>query len=141
MFDRILLAIDDSVSSKRATTAAANLAKIAGSEVIVYHGREREVVVGGRSGGVYDLETPSEALKLVDEAVATLKDAGVSARGEARNAMIGRVAREIVEAAKAEDAELIVMGTRGISDWEGLFVGSVAHRVLHIADVPVMVVR
>jgi nucleotide-binding universal stress UspA family protein len=33
------------------------------------------------------------------------------------------------------------MGSRGMSDWEGLLVGSVAHKVLHLSSVPVLIVR
>jgi nucleotide-binding universal stress UspA family protein len=137
MFDKILLAVDGSESSERATKVAADLAKASGGEVVVFHGREREI---GR-GGVLDLETPAEANELVDENVRTLKDAGVSARGEARNALIGYVAKEIVAMAKIEAADVIVMGTRGLSDWGGLFLGSIAHRVIHLAEVPVLVTR
>lgn len=43
--------------------------------------------------------------------------------------------------AASEDAGLIVMGSRGMSDWEGLLVGSVAHKVVHLSSVPVLIVR
>jgi nucleotide-binding universal stress UspA family protein len=33
------------------------------------------------------------------------------------------------------------MGTRGLSDWGRLLMGSVAHKVVHLAEVPVLVVR
>jgi nucleotide-binding universal stress UspA family protein len=33
------------------------------------------------------------------------------------------------------------MGTRGLSDWDRLVVGSVAHRVVLLADLPVLIVR
>ena len=48
--------------------------------------------------------------------------------------------RGIVEAATAADTDVIVMGTRGLSDFGGLFLGSVTHRVLHLAEKPVIVV-
>jgi nucleotide-binding universal stress UspA family protein len=65
----------------------------------------------------------------------------VSARPEARAAIAGRAAQEIIDVATSEDAGLIVMGSRGMSDWEGLLVGSVAHKVLHLSSVPVLIVR
>jgi nucleotide-binding universal stress UspA family protein len=33
------------------------------------------------------------------------------------------------------------MGSRGMSDWQGLLVGSVAHKVVHLSSVPVLIVR
>jgi nucleotide-binding universal stress UspA family protein len=34
-----------------------------------------------------------------------------------------------------------VMGSRGLSDFQALLVGSVAHKVLHYAHCPVLIVR
>ena len=138
MFKKIFLAIDGSESSGRATKLAADLAKALGGEVVVFHAREREFA--GRAG-IVDIETPAETHELVDETVRSLKDADVSARGDVRNALIGTVAREIVDGAAAEGADVIVMGTRGLSDWSGLFLGSITHRVIHAAEVPVLVTR
>lgn len=47
----------------------------------------------------------------------------------------------IPEVAEREKCEMIVMGSRGLSDIEGLLIGSVAHKVLHIAKCPILVVR
>jgi len=48
---------------------------------------------------------------------------------------------EIVEAAKDEKADFIVMGSRGLGQIGGLFLGSVSERVLHGSHVPVLIVR
>ncbi len=137
MFTRIVLAIDGSDTSKKGIPAAADVAKHYGAEILVLHIRERELSMMGS----VDLETPAAALDLVDEVVSELKDAGVSARGEVREAPLGRVPAIIIEFAREEDAGLIVMGSRGLSDWSGIFLGSVTHRVLHLATIPVLVVR
>ena len=138
MFQKIFLAVDGSESSGRATTLAGDLAKGSGGEVVVFHAREREYAA---RAGIVDVETSAETRELVDDTVRTLKDAGVNVRGEVRSALIGTVAREIIETAGAEGADVIVMGTRGLSDWSGLFLGSVTHRVIHAAEVPVLVTR
>ena len=47
---------------------------------------------------------------------------------------------QICETARIEDCEMIVMGSRGRTDLQGLLLGSTAHRVLHCAHCPVLVV-
>lgn len=47
----------------------------------------------------------------------------------------------IVEVAKIEHCDLIVMGSRGRTDLEGLLLGSNTHRVLKTAPCPVLVMR
>lgn len=137
MFEKIVLAVDGSEHSKRAVPVAADLAQKYGGEVIAVHVREREV---SRAGAV-DFETTEEGQRIVDEAVRALKDVGASARGESWGTIYGRAAAEIVRVAADEGAGIIVMGTRGLTDLKGLLVGSVTHKVLHLADCPVLVVR
>ncbi|WP_419174314.1 universal stress protein [Desulfosediminicola sp.] len=47
----------------------------------------------------------------------------------------------IPQIAECEQCELIIMGSRGLSNIEGLLIGSVTHKVLHIAHCPVLVVK
>lgn len=53
----------------------------------------------------------------------------------------GDPAKMIVKVAGSKDADLIVMGTRGLSDLQGLVMGSVAHKVNHVAPCTVVTVR
>ena len=59
----------------------------------------------------------------------------------AESVISGKVAQEIMDVAASEDAGLIVMGSRGMSDWQGLLIGSVAHKIVHLSSVPVLIVR
>jgi nucleotide-binding universal stress UspA family protein len=136
MFERILVAIDASEPSSRAVAFARDLAKERGSEIVVLHAIPRWVSRHGTS----ELEVPEEGSELVDLAVSDLKDAGANARGEVIRVLEGHVSRGIVETAGAVGADAIVLGTRGLSDFGGLFIGSITHRVLHLAEVPVIVV-
>jgi nucleotide-binding universal stress UspA family protein len=137
MFERIVLAVDGSEPAQRAVPVAADIASKYGSEVIAVHVLEQQLGLGGPIA--YD--TTEEATRVADDTARLLKDLGVSARPEARAAIAGRAAQEIIDVAASEDAGLIVMGSRGMSDWEGLLVGSVAHKVLHLSSVPVLIVR
>jgi nucleotide-binding universal stress UspA family protein len=53
----------------------------------------------------------------------------------------GDPAKRILDYAEREDANLIVMGSRGLGDFKGLLVGSVSHKVSHIAPCTVVTVR
>jgi nucleotide-binding universal stress UspA family protein len=73
--------------------------------------------------------------------VSRFPDAGVKAHYEVRTTIYGQAGREIVDAARAHDAGVIVMGSRGRGDLAGLVLGSTAHKVIHFSDRPVLVVR
>lgn len=138
MYDKILVAIDHSGVSERTLAAAAGLAALSKGEIWVLHLREREVIA--RMGQV-PAESESEAELSVDDAVKSLADAGLRVKGEVRDTLFGHAAREIVEDAKLHDVDVIVMGSRGRGDLAGLVLGSTAHKVIHLADRPVLVVR
>jgi nucleotide-binding universal stress UspA family protein len=139
MYDRILVAVDHSQMSDRAVLAARDLAVLSKGEVWVLHLRERELAT--KAAVVMSDETAQEANAQVTAAVDVFVQAGVKAHGEVRNTIFGYAAREIVDDAIEVGADVIVMGSRGRSDIAGLLLGSTAHKVIHLSDRPVLVVR
>jgi len=139
MYDRILVAVDHSEMSDRAVLAARDLAVLSKGEVWVLHLREREM--GFKTGVLTDDETTEQANAQVAASVEVLAQAGVKAHGQVRNTIFGRAAREIVDDAIEVGADVIVMGSRGRGDIAGLLLGSTAHKVIHLSDRPVLVVR
>jgi len=138
MYERLLVAIDHSETSKRVLDATEELARKTGAEVFVLHLRERESL--SRLGLVPD-ESADEAKEPVAAAVRSLQAAGVKADGAVVETIYGSAAKEIVDSAKLKDASVIILGSRGLSTLEGLIVGSTTHKVLHLSDRPVLVVR
>ena len=137
MIKRALLSIDGSDPSLRAIPYAAGLVSGASGHVHVVTIVER----GRHDGATYDVEDDAEARAMVDRAIGQLRTDGADADGEVRHAWIGGVAAEILRAAHETDADVIVMGTRGLTEFSALVVGSVTHKVLHVADLPVLLVR
>lgn len=138
MFEKIVVVVDASEPSQRALPVAASIAsRGTESEVVVLHVFDEDVA---RRGPI-SREAPQGSPDVADRAARSLKDVGVSARAEVRAARAGGSAHEIVRLASDEDAGLIVMGSLGTSDWQGLLVGSVAHDVVHLSSVPVLIVR
>jgi len=137
MFQKILVAVDESTYAKPVLETAVKMAKAFGAEVRVVHVLETGFV--GRAG-VVNLESSDEAHKVVGDAVAFFDENGVQASASVRSAMHGRLALEINEESISFGAGLVVVGSRGLTDFEGVFVGSTSHRLIHTSKVPVLVV-
>lgn len=138
MYGKLLVAVDHSKISERVLAAARELASLSNGEVWVLHLRELEAMP---RAGVVPSESRSEAKATLDTAVTELSQAGIKAHGEVRDTLFGAAAREIVTDAKALDVDVIVMGSRGRGDMAGLVLGSTAHKVIHLTDRPVLVIR
>jgi nucleotide-binding universal stress UspA family protein len=138
MYDRLLVAVDQSDAAERVIDAVREMALPPDCEVWLLHVREKEVMP---RAGLFDIESEGEALSAVEHAAQELNDAGIKTHYEVRAAIYGYAASEIVAAAQACDAGVIVMGSRGRSDLAGLLLGSTAHKVIHLSDRPVLVIR
>ena len=139
MYEKILVAVDHSDVSARALEAARGLASLSHGEVWVLHLRERETM--GKTGLLTSAESSDEATAQVSAAVEQLTNAGIKAHAVVRDTVFGYAAKEIVSDAAGLGADVIVMGSRGRGDLAGLVLGSTAHKVIHLADRPVLVVR
>jgi nucleotide-binding universal stress UspA family protein len=53
----------------------------------------------------------------------------------------GKAAEAILKTAKQVDADLIVLGTRGLSEFKELLLGSVSHKVIQLSPCPCLVVK
>jgi nucleotide-binding universal stress UspA family protein len=137
MFERILVAVDGSVESSKTLPAALEVAERFGSSVTVLHVREHAKY----EGSDVDLGPDVAPEHLVDEAVARFTARGIEARGEIRRVTPGDTPEQIVTVAKEADVDLIVMGTRGMTEWRSILLGGVANKVVHHAHCPVLLVR
>jgi nucleotide-binding universal stress UspA family protein len=71
----------------------------------------------------------------------TLSALGLPEERTAVEVQVGEPAEEIVDLARLEGYDVVVMGSRGLSPVKELILGSVSHRVLHTAPCPVLIVR
>ena len=74
----------------------------------------------------------------LQEALALAEQAGVPARGEL---VEGRPSSGLVDLADEDDAQMIVVGSYGEPPLKGALIGSTAHKLLHLSERPVLVVR
>ena len=140
MFRTILLAVDGSKYSEKAVELAKQLASAGSDEVVVTHVTELLPARFQTYPGL-DSELDQEAIELTKGYVAELEVAGIKARAELQSAQYGGVARILTNLAEDLDAGLIVMGSHGRGDLTALLLGSVAYKVLHYSNRPVLFAR
>src|SRR6476660_5412558 len=134
MFGTIVLAIDGSRPSDRAVDYAGRLAKESGSRIVAVHVKE---IMAGRAAGPVHVDE-NEILDKVRGQIKQLNDDGIKAELQVTSTMTGGPAHAIADAASKESADVIVTG--GHTALAGVFLGSVAQRLLHLAGCPVLVV-
>jgi nucleotide-binding universal stress UspA family protein len=137
-FEKIFLATDGSEQSQAAVEATIAIAKSPSAKVRVAHVWNLEV---HHRHGHWDVEVRSEAEKLVDETVRRLFHAGVIAERQIIRADSNHVAAGVAVEAKEFGADLVVVGSRGLSDWRSLTQHSISHQLLSAVDCPVLMVR
>jgi nucleotide-binding universal stress UspA family protein len=140
MFRTILLAVDGSKYSEKAVELAKQLATATSDEVVVTHVTELLPAPAQTYPGL-DYEADREVIELANGYVAELEAAGIKSRTELRGAPYGGIARVLTNLAEDLDAGLIVMGSHGRGDLTALLLGSVAHKVLHLSQRPVLIAR
>lgn len=137
-FERILLATDGSDAARAAVDATIALAKSPTVKVRVAQVWNLEI---RHRHGSADVEVRGEAGRLVDATVERLFRAGVIAEREICRADSTHVAAAIACAAKVFEADLVVIGSRGLLDWQALTVKSDTNQMLCGLDCPVLIVR
>lgn len=85
--------------------------------------------------GIYE----AIGLKILDNAKAIAKKKGVTQ--VTATVEDGDPADRILDHAKKDGANLIIMGSRGLSDIRGLLMGSVSHKVSHLAECSCITVK
>jgi len=147
MYKNILICVDGSDNARRAAAAGAQLAATLDAQLHlvtvvrpfkVSPELKRFLMAEGMMG---------EPKYVLDEMT---KDILAEARKAATNAKVkkietdvleGKPARAIVEFAKDNHVDLIVMGGRGVGEPDSSMLGSVSHKVGNLAKCTVMMVR
>lgn len=150
MFKKILVPLDGSKLGEAALPHVENLAIIANSEVILYQAvlpadgivlspdSEMRSTVREEGAKEYISGLCDAAQKYLDGLRGKLASRGVTVRTEVQQ---GHPAESIIDFAKTEGIDLIAMSTHGRSGISRWVFGSVADKVLHAAETPVLLVR
>jgi len=135
MFRKVVWATDGSGAADLALAHATTLAEEAGGELIILH-CEEWMPPGPRSGRIRFTSTRTS-----ESEGPTPSRRGRRERRQLHGQVVrtgaGGAAHAIADVARGEDADVIVLGTRGHTALAGLLLGSVTQRLLHIAPCPV----
>ena len=141
-FKKIICALDLSDQSKQVAEYAAIVAKLSGASIIAVYAAPTLTQYTG-------FHVPPNTIdnfvgEIVSGAEQSMSDfvaenfQGVNARGMV---VVGYAAEEILKLSEVEQADLIVMGTRGRKGLDLILFGSVAEKVVKSAKCPVLTIR
>lgn len=142
MVERILLAVDASAPSGRAIEVALGLARLSSRVAVkVVH-----VLGAVDPHGHYNTLHYTELLtrqqeageQLVESVRSQFRKNGIACRG---TVVRGIPAYAVAQCAHNWGADMIIMGSRGLSDWKGLLVGSTSREVMQLSECPTLVVK
>ena len=144
---RIIVPVDGSTHALRALDVAADLATQRGQKICLVH----VVPSGGLPQGMEHwaaTENVHDSPRwLYDEGVAqNVLTAAADRIADRPSLQVEQVVDRgdppkcIIAISRADDVAMVVMGCRGLSDFAGLVLGSVAHKVSHGAKCPVVTV-
>ena len=136
----ILAATDFSETAEAALEWASELARLQGARLELIHAVTVTPAVPGfvPPGPLFDEELRAAALARLGEAAGRLREAGAEV---STHLAMGIPSAAIVDRAEELKAEMIVMGTRGLTGLRHLLLGSTTERVMHRAPCPVLSVH
>jgi nucleotide-binding universal stress UspA family protein len=139
MYNKILLATDGSVHSKRAADNALHIAACSpGSTVVIVYVIDPSRAKSDVLSNWNSLDVLGVRKERVKEIEMRAKDAGVAYRLEVLH---GDPGPTIVEYANKQGFDVVVIGSRGLNGLQEFVLGSVSHKVAKRANCPVLIVK
>jgi nucleotide-binding universal stress UspA family protein len=132
-----VIATDGSESAEQAVAAGARVARTLGTTAVLVYVRPPIGALGEPYYQEKLTEQMAYARAALDRARTLVSEQGCEADAEI---LEGNPADQLVELARARDAHLIVVGSRGLGAVAGALLGSVSSAIIHRADRPVLVV-
>jgi nucleotide-binding universal stress UspA family protein len=133
----VIIATDGSEPAEQAASAGARVARTLGTTAVLVYVRPSIGPLGEPFYQEKLTEQMAFAQAALDRAQTLVRQEGCEADEEI---LEGNPGEQIVEIARARNAPLIVVGSRGLGAVAGALLGSVSSAIIHRADRPVLVV-
>lgn len=138
-YKKLLVPLDGSDNATLACKHAIGLAKAGNMSIVLLHCYgELPATIGGAARDEIIALSEAEGNAILSPGVQLCKENGIPCKTVVSS---GNPGRTIVTVAHTEGCDLIIMGSRGLSDFSGMVMGSVSHRVLRHSTMPVLIVR
>jgi nucleotide-binding universal stress UspA family protein len=138
-YKKLLVPVDGSENAALACRHAVALASAGKLEIVLLHCfGELPTTIGGAARDEIIAASEEEGRNILAPCIELCREENVPCKPLVQ---CGAPGRTIVHVAQTEGCDLIVMGSRGLSDFSGMVMGSVSHRVLRHATIPVLIVR
>lgn len=142
---RIVVPVDLDQNTQKLVDFAISMANKLGSEIAFFHSVQPiESVAMGEMAMVhfsYDEFNTAHVTQAEENLAEFIKNAEVKCEKCRSKVVLGDAVDTILDFAKDENADMILMGTHGKRGLEKILLGSVAHRVLQNAHCPVLVMN
>jgi len=141
---KILIPVDGSPASLRAVDFAIEMvAQDPSTSLVLLHVQNTRAMELAGASEAMDTEWLRESgsrasAKALKDAIGKCEHAGVASEVLVRT---GQIAQAVGQVAREENVKHIVMGTRGLGGIQGLLLGSVAMQVVHLAEVPITLIK
>src|SRR5690554_3745692 len=140
---KILVAVDGSENANKALEKAKEIGLLNNSEIVILY-----VISSLRNWHPYVLDHVYEAKinkALLEQGKSILEEA-IKVFEDYSNRVTtfikcGDPAKEIIEKAKREKCDLIVMGSRGLNTISRAMLGSISNKVVNYSDISVLIVK
>ena len=149
MYQRIMVAIDDSFATSNVLATAIEMAKLSAASLAICHAVD-ETLFAQRMGEIMlsnsvtaiENNLRGEAQSFLDQAAGLARDAGVVVETRLIASEAKQVADMLAQAASEWHADLLVVGSNdGKRGLDRFFVGSVASRLVQKARTSLLLVR
>jgi nucleotide-binding universal stress UspA family protein len=145
MYENIVVGTDGSLTASKAVTRAADLAKTADATLVIvsaFRPVPPERLKNERTGAPQELAYMVNPREDVDRTLATAKKLAESRGAKVRTEAVDSGPSEaIIDVAETIKADLIVVGSQGMTGAKRFLLGSVPNRIAHHSPCDVLIVK
>lgn len=141
MIRTILVPVDGSPSAGKALALGSELSRACGASLTVLYVLPEESIVTIGAPTLTDEQLKEAKDRMSQRAFEAVRPTAEEGLDITTATAVGNPSREIVDYARRNEVDLIVMGSRGLSQFGELLLGSVSSQVVHHATCSVVIAR